>query len=655
MKLSIIIVNYNVACFLEQCLQSVYTALKNIDSELFVVDNNSVDNSVEMLRAKFPQVYLICNKENVGFAKANNQAIDLATGDYILLLNPDTVVEADTFEKVIAFMDNTPDAGGLGVKMVDGRGEYLPESKRGLPVPSVAFYKMFGLSKLFKKSKRFGKYHLTYLDPNEIHRVEVLSGACMFLRKSLLDTIGLLDEDYFMYGEDIDLSYRISKAGFQNYYFPLTRIIHYKGESTKKGSLNYVFVFYRAMQIFARKHFSHKNAGLFNAMINFAILLRASIAVMRRLIATIAIPFLDFILIYAGLFGLALYWEHSILMMRDSAFSDVFLYIMLPLYALVWTLSIYFGNGYKKPVSISKVNYSIIGGTIFILLVYSLLNEAFRFSRAMIILGSVWTFICTNILRYIIEKLNLKNYPVGQRNNARILIIGDEQETHRVSMLMNMTFLKSEFVGFINYQPFALKNPYFVGDISHLKDIITIYQIGEVVFCGKNITAKEIIDIMDELQDMALEYKIAPTESTYVIGSNSINAAGDIYMLHINSIGKKENLRKKRVFDIAVSILFFFFFPVLLWFTQRKRMFFRNIVFVFSGKKTWVSYYPAKDDMQSGSFPTLKKGVLFPTDSLNLQQYNDEIIQQVNNVYARDYKLIQDLNIIMKGFFHLGR
>ena len=248
MKLSVIIVNYIVAYFLEQCLQSVSTAVKGIDAEVFVVDNSSVDNSVEMVQQKFPWVQLIANKDNLGFAKANNQAIRSAQGEYILLLNPDTVVEADTFRLTLDFMDAHPQAGGLGVKMVDGKGTFLPESKRSLPVPDVAFYKIFGLSKIFKKSKKFGKYHLTYLNENDINEVEVLSGAFMMLRKNVLDKIGLLDEDYFMYGEDIDLSYRITQAGYKNYYFPLTRIIHYKGESTKKSSINYVIVFYKAMQ-----------------------------------------------------------------------------------------------------------------------------------------------------------------------------------------------------------------------------------------------------------------------------------------------------------------------------------------------------------------------------------------------------------------------
>ena len=298
MKLSIIIVNYNVKHFLEQCLISVKKALENVEGEIFVVDNNSVDGSVEMVREKFPVVHLIVNKKNLGFAKANNQAVRKAKGEYFLLLNPDTVVEDDTFTKVIDFMDAHPDGGGLGVKMVDGSGKFLPESKRGLPTPATAFYKIFGLSSLFSHSKRFSKYHLGYLDENEIHKVDILAGAFMLLRKSVLDEIGLLDEIFFMYGEDIDLSYRITQSGYNNYYFPETRIIHYKGESTKKSSVNYVLVFYRAMVVFARKHFTTKRARAFAFFINIAIYFRAFLAILSRFFKKLILPILDTLVLF---------------------------------------------------------------------------------------------------------------------------------------------------------------------------------------------------------------------------------------------------------------------------------------------------------------------------------------------------------------------
>ena len=293
MKLSIIIVNYNVRYFLEQCLYSVRKALTNINGETFVVDNNSVDGSCAMVREKFPEVHIIENTSNVGFSKANNQAIKQASGEYVLLLNPDTLVEEDTFQKIVYFMDTHPDAGALGVKMLDGSGNFLPESKRGLPTPRVAFFKIFGLSRLFPKSKIFGQYHLGYLSRDKIHKVDVLAGAFMLIRNSVLQKVGGLDEDYFMYGEDIDLSYRIKKAGYNNYYFPGARIIHYKGESTKKGSINYVLIFYKAMLIFARKHFSQKLLGLYKVLIYTAVYFTAAISISKRYFTTLLLSLFD--------------------------------------------------------------------------------------------------------------------------------------------------------------------------------------------------------------------------------------------------------------------------------------------------------------------------------------------------------------------------
>ena len=278
--LSIVIVNYNVCGFLEQCLLSLADAVKEIPHEIFVVDNASTDGSDTYIPRRFPQVKYIYNTENVGFARANNQAMALSSGRYVLLLNPDTVVGESVLSEACRFLDDHPDAGALGVKMLDGDGRFLPESKRGFPSPWVSFCKIFGLAKIFPRSPRFGRYHLRYLGENEINRVDVLSGAFMLLRRSTLDRCGLLDEQFFMYGEDIDLSYRMTLTGRHNYYLPL-RIIHYKRESTKTESLRYVRIFYQAMLIFLRKHYPHyKFFAQFS--IRLAIYLRASAAAVRR-------------------------------------------------------------------------------------------------------------------------------------------------------------------------------------------------------------------------------------------------------------------------------------------------------------------------------------------------------------------------------------
>ena len=276
MKLSVIIVNYKVKHYLEQCLRSVAEASRGIAVEIIVVDNASGDGSVEYLRERFPDVTIIASEENLGFARANNLAIRNSHGQYVLLLNPDTIVAEDTFRDFITFMDSTPDAGGCGAYMLHTDGSFAPESRRGLPTPFVAFCKMSGLASLFPKSRTFGRYYMRYLNENEVNRIEIMSGAFMFLRRDALDKAGLLDEDFFMYGEDIDLSYRILKAGYNNYFLP-SRILHYKGESTVKSSYRYVHTFYRAMELFFNKHYAHYSI-LLSLPIKLAIWGRAMLA-----------------------------------------------------------------------------------------------------------------------------------------------------------------------------------------------------------------------------------------------------------------------------------------------------------------------------------------------------------------------------------------
>ena len=281
MKLSIIIVNYNVKYFLEQCLDSVLQAIKDMEAEIIVVDNNSSDNSLEYLIPLFPDVIFIKNQENTGFSKANNQAIEQATGEYTLLLNPDTVIGENSLTNLCRFMDENPQAGAVGVKMIDGYGHFLPESKRGFPSPWNSFCKISGLSKLFPRSKRFGEYHLKYLDNNYIHAVDILAGAFMMVRKEAVEKSGYLDESFFMYGEDIDWSYRIARSGYKNFYYP-EPIIHYKGESTKKD-IKYVKHFYEAMLIFFNKHYPRSNRS-FKLLIRLAIVFCGTISALQKVI-----------------------------------------------------------------------------------------------------------------------------------------------------------------------------------------------------------------------------------------------------------------------------------------------------------------------------------------------------------------------------------
>ena len=296
MKLSVIIVNYNVKFYLEQCLRSVRKALEGIDAEVIVIDNHSRDGSVEYLSARFPDYTFISSNHNLGFARANNRAIEQSRGEYVLLLNPDTVVSETSLHAVLDFMDGHLRAGAAGVRMIKVDGSDALESRRGVPSPMTSFYKMSGLCRHFPQSRRFGKYYMSYLSWTEPAQIEIVSGAFCMLRRKALDEVGLLDEDYFMYGEDIDLSYRLLKGGWENWYVPV-KILHYKGESTQKSSFRYVHVFYEAMLIFFRKHFGHLSF-LLTFPVRLAIYAKAFLALlsmvlgkMRRSLGFVDSPF----------------------------------------------------------------------------------------------------------------------------------------------------------------------------------------------------------------------------------------------------------------------------------------------------------------------------------------------------------------------------
>lgn len=650
MKLTVVIVNYNVQHFLEQCLHSVRKASKNVSTEIFVVDNNSVDGSVNMVKEKFPEVQIIENKKNTGFSFANNQAMRIAKGEYFLLLNPDTVVEEDTFEKVIAFMDAHPDAGGLGVKMLDGKGNFLPESKRGLPTPSVAFYKIFGFSRLFPKSKIFGRYHLGFLDKDKTHEVDILSGAFMLMRKSVLDKVGLLDETFFMYGEDIDLSYRIILGGYKNYYFPETRIIHYKGESTKKSSVNYVFVFYKAMVIFANKHFSQNNAKLFSFLINIAIYLRAGAAIFIRFLKSIALPAFDFALIMAGLLLIKDYYEKNIKFIEGGSYSDVLTSIAFPAYILIWMFTVYLSGGYDKPIRLFRIIRGILVGTGIILIGYSLLPEAYRFSRALIILGMGWVVLSYLISRLAFHLAGFKSFSLNPDKSKRIAIIGQQEEYERVSRLLKQTNINTSFLVFISADEKESHHADYVGNINQIEEVIEIYKISEVIFCSRDISSQGIIDYMHTLVSADVDFKIAPPESLSIIGSNSIDTAGDLYIIDVNSIGKPKNKRNKRLFDVLSSFLMLILSPLLILIQENKIGFLKNIFSVLFGYKSWVGYGTDKHD----HLPKLRPSALSPADAIKNFNINADTRNRLHLAYSKDYKIENDLNIVWKGIKKLG-
>lgn len=648
MKLSIVIVNYNVEHFLEQCLYSVRKALNGIDSEVFVVDNNSVDGSLKMLAEKFPEVKVMANKDNVGFSKANNQAIRISTGEYVLLLNPDTVVEDDTFTKTLDFMDHHPDAGGLGVKMVDGKGQFLPESKRGLPTPMTAFYKIFGLTALFPHSKKFSRYYMGYLDKEEINTVDILAGAFMLLRRSVLDQCGLLDETFFMYGEDIDLSYRITLAGYKNYYYPKTRIIHYKGESTKKTSVNYVLVFYKAMKIFAKKHFGQKRAKTLSFFINIAIYFKAFLTLISQFFSKAIQPILDILIGYGGLTAICYYWGNMTIYNGVGTYPPSVFAIVLPIYLFIWLITVYLTGGYDKPYRISTVVGGILIGSFLILILYALLPEQLRFSRALILFGMIWMILETSFTRWMGYLLDLRNYQYGKNAKKRFLVIGSESETHRVKQLLQSTFIKPDFIGLIYPNENREIPDNYIGNLRQVPDIIEIYKITEIIFCSKDISHQVIIDKMEEWHASHLDYKIAPEDTLSIIGSNSINTRGDLYTIDIKTINTKPNKRKKRIFDILTSLLGIILWIFTAWFVDKPFYFLINCFRVLIGTYSWIGYCEVKDH-DNMRLPKIKKGIYNPATVINQVDMDDEKKEQLNLMYARDYTVWKDFNIFFRA------
>ncbi|MGI4885193.1 MAG: glycosyltransferase [Janthinobacterium lividum] len=666
MKLSVVVVSYNVSYFLEQALLSVRRAAEKLGApvEVFVVDNNSADHSVAMVRARFPEVILIENKHNPGFAKANNQALRRATGQYQLLLNPDTVVEEDTFRACCDFMDAHPAGGGLGVHMLDGQGHFLPESKRGLPTPFVALCKMLGLSRLLPHSRIFGRYHLGYLDKNQTHEVGVLSGAFMLLRRTALAQVGLLDEDYFMYGEDIDLSYRLTLGGWKNYYFPGARIIHYKGESTRRTSVNYVLVFYRAMVIFARKHFAPGQAGLVSLLINTAIWLRAGAAIFERLVRRAAPVLLDAGLVYGGIFLLKVYWETHI-KYPPGPYPPRFLRVAVPGYVAVWLASAYLSGGYGRPMKVGRLARGILVGTVLISAGSNFL-DAWRFSKALIVLGGAWALVALVARQLATHFVKYHNLHLGEPRPKNIAIVGSAAESQRVRQLLKAAAVPAHVVGYVAVGPriddvlappstersFAHAPAEALGELRQLPDLVRLYALDELIFCGRDLPASQIIGLMLALPATPpVAYKILPEASAYIIGSSRKDAPGNYYALHSAlNLHQPGPARAKRLLDVLSAAALLLLGPLLVWFQVDRQGFVRNAAAVLLGRATWVGLRHTPGPAQA------RPAVLSPADAAEAPAPLGAATQQhLELLYAKNYAPGQDLGILWRCWRRLGQ
>jgi hypothetical protein len=410
-------------------------------------------------------------------------------------------------------------------------------------------------------------------------------------------------------------------------------------------------MFYNAMIIFAKKHFSHKNANTFSFLINLAIYLRAGMAILNRFIKRILVPAIDALVIFGGLLFLKYYWENVIRVDENFHFEEKILSIAFPTFVAVWLISIYLNGGYDKPVKTINVVRGVISGAILILVAYALLPESLRFSRAMVLLGAAWSVFTLPIYRYILHLLKVNIIELETDFKKRIAIVGNYEEYLRVLEFIKLSDVKTSFIGHISLSENNQKHDDCLGTYDKLSDLISIYNIDEVIFCAKDIPAQSIIEQMSRISNSNIEFKIAPPESLFIIGSNSINTNGELYVVNINSINKPANKRSKRMLDFSLTILMILFLPILLIIIPNKTGLISNILEVLIGKKSWVGY---KKTATNQELPKIKQGVLSPADSL-AHTADDLTILRLNQLYAKDYKVNNDLQIILNSWKQLGK
>lgn len=640
--LAVIIVSFNVRHFLQQCLNSLIPALAGIDAQVWVVDNHSADGSVQMVTQDFPWVKLIASEENLGFAKANNLAIRQAHAHHILLLNPDTVVEANTLRACLSFMEANPQAGALGCKMLDGKGVFLPESRRGLPTPWVSFTKMSGLGSLFPKSATFNSYYLGQFSEDETHEAPILSGAFFWAKKEALDKAGFLDEAFFMYGEDIDLSYRITLAGYKNYYFPKARIIHYKGESTRKGSLNYVRIFYQAMEIFAQKHFRNSWGGLLVFLLRSAIWFRAGLALFNRWLKPLLPLAFDSAVSFGAFFALKQYWQ-TYFKPEPTSYPETYMLLLVPFQICLLAFSHWLSGGYDKPF---RPVFWLRGSLLGLLLVSALTNfsDSVRMSKALILLNTLCFTLQGLTWRFVIARFVPALFKWGPEKPKSILIVGEESESLRVLSLLKNLGLDEFVEGFV-LPSGESKHSLCLGKSEQITRVVQELKIGEVIFCAANIPAQNIIETMMLPWKTNISFRTVADDSGFIIGSASSNAAGDFYTIPIElNLEKPINKRWKRLTDLGLSFLFILLTPILIWRVTKPKGFVKNLFWVLVGFKTWVG-----PKFRIQGYKSQKEAVVAPGEDFPELPARQEAL-----LYVKNYNPSMDLEWIWRYYHNLG-
>jgi len=590
--LTIIIVNYNVKEFLANCLKSVQKASVGLSTEIFVVDNASTDGSIPFLKKRFPDVSYIENKKNLGFGKANNQAIKQASGNYTLLLNPDTLLQEDTFRVLIDHMDSNENCGACGCKILNPDGTFAPESRRSIPTVSTALYKAVGLTAIFPKSKLFGAYYQGWIDEDEGGEIPVLSGSFMFFRTACLEELCGFDERFFMYGEDIDLCYRTTKEGWSIHYVPETSIIHYKGESTKKNELAYNRVFNDALYKFFEKHFTSRYSGLFKFLIFWAIQFRAVASFFVNNIRSYRYIITDLIVInvalITGMFIRSSFDPDGIF----SMFAPQFLWLNL-----IWSLLyLFFAQLYGI---INEHKLSIVGSlkavlfSFLMLVAITFFIRSLAFSRIILAVSFMIGFLVIGFLRFRrVNQIKSTKFSRGKVSPLRMLLVGVGDNTEQlVNTIKGKARWQVEIAGLVRQEGQSpIENPelldYDVGTVSNLRTLIRTTRAEVVVFLLESVSHKELLDSIQSLRDVDVEVKVIPQNMNFILGKADVEYLDDITVvdLHLPFFNPIQ-MWLKRTFDLIMGSIGLILLLPFSWACTQARSEEKRDVIIFDGSR----------------------------------------------------------------------
>ncbi|MBK7256575.1 MAG: glycosyltransferase [Ignavibacteriae bacterium] len=663
MDLSVIIVNYNVRQFLENALTSIGRALEGLTGEIIVVDNASDDGSAAMVRAKFPAVRLIESAENLGFARANNLALREARGRHLLLINPDTIVQEDTCRVMVDFLDAHPEVGLAGCKILNPDGSFQLPCRRSFPTPWVAFTKTVGLSSLFPRSRMFGRYNLTYLDPDASYEVDAVSGSFMMLRREVYEKIGGLDEAFFMYGEDLDWCYRVKQAGWSVSYVHTTRIIHFKGESTRRSNLDEVRVFYGAMVLFVQKHFSHSRIGLL--FLRLGIFLRGGVAWLRRALQPLLSGSLDFILVAIAM--IAAEWLY---------FGRIFSY---PAYAypIVWTvpgLMVVVVGAASRLYSTHRlaafraamtvfVSYFVISAMVFFI-------KTFAFSRAVVLISGMLSMVLLPGWRIVARAWGKRSADRGREKTlfgSRTLIVGCGPSGQEVLRKLRARVDDGyDVLGFIDATSARIGESVagveIVGSVENVGKVIDERQITDVIFATDELSYAGILGVIGRSTRRDVNFRLVPTSLEAIIGKTRIDDLDPLPLVEIEyNIHRPANRMGKRLFDVTVAALLLIVLTPLRVLGRVRRegpfaTFLTGLSEVVAGRKSFVGVESGGVDPRNSGGPYLG-----PRGLTGLVQVNRranlpvEERERYELYYAKNQSFVLDMEIMLKAMLQLLR